>query len=759
MESIYLIIVIILLGLAVLDLIVGVSNDAVNFLNSSIGSKVAPLWAIFAVASVGILIGTMFSSGMMEIARSGVFYPEKFTFPSIMMLFLAVMLTDIILLDLFNTFGLPTSTTVSLVFELLGAAVAVALFTLWTTDTGDQLGDFINSGKALAIIGGIFTSIAIAFIVGSLIMYISRVIFSFNYKKSFKYLGSLWGGIALTAITYFAIFKGLKGSVLVSDNFILFLDNNMSTALLYTLGGWTVIMGILQHIFRFNILRFIVLAGTAALAMAFAGNDLVNFIGVFMAGLDSFKIAHNVAAAGGDINTLYMGRLSEPVVANVAWLIGAGIIMVMALAFSKKSRSVSETELNLSRKGEGLERFSSSPLSRSIVRGSLIVGKSFGSITPASLKKFIDDRFIPVELENKASYDLIRASINLTVSALLISLGTSLKLPLSTTFVTFMVAMGSSLADRAWGRESAVYRVNGVLTVVAGWLMTALVAFTVALLVGLFLMWGGKIAIALMVAVVAFMLFKSGRLHTKRKSKELQQQQILSSKDQLINSSNDEIHIVMDKTISILKRVIDGLKDENRRSVKKAMTEANELYSRYKDKRNYEVVPTLESIQLNALDLEQEYVQLVDYSYEITKSLKAITESTFTYIDNNHTAFSKEQIDDLRTIFNTLTEVYVGYIKMEKTNDYSNFDQVLNLRLTILDLYAKMTKRQIKRVKEGKSSTRSSILFLNLVNESKIVTLQSGNLMKTHRNFKIQAAKSGGKYVDSQSVINNATLN
>ena len=533
----------------------------------------------------------------------------------------------------------------------------------------------------------------------------------------------------------------------------------MSTALLYTLGGWTVIMGILQHIFRFNILRFIVLAGTAALAMAFAGNDLVNFIGVFMAGLDSFKIAHNVAAAGGDINTLYMGRLSEPVVANVAWLIGAGIIMVMALAFSKKSRSVSETELNLSRKGEGLERFSSSPLSRSIVRGSLIVGKSFGSITPASLKKFIDDRFIPVELENKASYDLIRASINLTVSALLISLGTSLKLPLSTTFVTFMVAMGSSLADRAWGRESAVYRVNGVLTVVAGWLMTALVAFTVALLVGLFLMWGGKIAIALMVAVVAFMLFKSGRLHTKRKSKELQQQQILSSKDQLINSCNDEIHIVMDKTISILKRVIDGLKDENRRSVKKAMTEANELYSRYKDKRNYEVVPTLESIQLNALDLEQEYVQLVDYSYEITKSLKAITESTFTYIDNNHTAFSKEQIDDLRTIFNTLTEVYVGYIKMEKTNDYSNFDQVLNLRLTILDLYAKMTKRQIKRVKEGKSSTRSSILFLNLVNESKIVTLQSGNLMKTHRNFKIQAAKSGGKYVDSQSVINNATLN
>ena len=759
MESIYLIIVIVLLGLAVLDLIVGVSNDAVNFLNSSIGSKVAPLWAIFAVASVGILIGTMFSSGMMEIARSGVFYPEKFTFPSIMMLFLAVMLSDIILLDLFNTFGLPTSTTVSLVFELLGAAVAVALFTIWTTDTGDHLGDFINSGKALAIIGGIFISIAIAFVVGTLIMYISRLIFSFSYKKTFKVLGALWGGIALTAITYFAVFKGLKGSVLVSEGFINYLDNNMSTALLYTLVSWTVIMGILQHIFRVNILKIIVLAGTAALAMAFAGNDLVNFIGVFMAGFDSFKIAQVVAAAGGDINNLHMGSLSEPVMANSAWLLGAGIIMVSALVFSKKSRTVSETEVNLARKGEGIERFSSSPLSRSIVRGSLNFSKSISSIAPSSFKKFIDSRFEPVELENKAPFDLIRASVNLTVSALLISLGTSLKLPLSTTFVTFMVAMGTSLADRAWGRESAVYRINGVLTVVAGWLMTALVAFSTALLVGLFLMWGGKIAIVVMLLVVAFMLFKSGRLHTKRKNKEQQQQQILSSKDQLITSCNKEVHIVMDKTISVFRRVIDGLKDENRKSVKKAMTEANDLYSRYKDKRDYEVVPTLESIQLNALDLEQEYVQIVDYSYEITKSLKAITESTFQYIDNNHSAFSKEQIEDLKVIYNTLSEVYSGYIKMEKSNDYSNFDQVLNLRLTILDLYSKMTKRQIKRVKEGVSSTRNSILFLNLVNESKIVTLQSGNLIKSHRNFKEQAAKSGTKFIDPKQFIKDATLN
>ncbi len=742
MDPIYLIIVIILLGLAALDLIVGVANDAVNFLNSSIGSKVAPLWVILTVASIGVMIGTMFSSGMMEIARSGVFYPEKFTFPAIMILFLAVMLTDVILLDLFNTFGLPTSTTVSLVFELLGAAVAVALFSVWTSGSGEHIGEFLNSGKALAIIGGIFISIAIAFVAGSAIMYVSRLIFSFNYVKPFKYLGAIWGGIALTAITYFAIFKGLKGSVLVSHGMLDYLEHNMGTALLYTFIGWTLFMGILQHLFRVKILKVIVLTGTAALAMAFAGNDLVNFIGVSMAGYDSFQIAREVTASGGDINQLHMARLSEPVVANIWWLLAAGVIMVLALWFSKKSRSVTETEVNLARKGDGVERFSSSPLSRHMVRSSLNFSKSISKIIPASSKNFINKRFEPVELENKASFDLIRASVNLTIAALLISLGTSLKLPLSTTYVTFMVAMGSSLADRAWGRESAVYRINGVLTVVAGWLLTALVAFTASMIVGLFLMWGGKIALAVMVFLVIFILFKSGRLHSKLKSKEQQQQQILSSEQQLVASCNNDVHLMLEKTLSIYKRIVEGLKDEDRKLVKKAMGEAYELYERFKDKRDYEVVPTLESIQLNALDLEQEYVQLVDYSYEITKSLKAVTENTFQYIDNNHTAFSKEQIEDLKVIYKILSEAFTEYEKMEKSGDYSQFSQIVNMRETILDLNPKLTKRQIKRVKAGESTTRSSILFLNLVNESKIITLQSSNLMKSHRNFKAQYAKS-----------------
>jgi phosphate/sulfate permease len=758
MDSIYLIIVIILLGLATLDLIVGVSNDAVNFLNSSIGSKVAPLWVIFTVASIGILFGTLFSSGMMEIARSGVFFPEKFTFPSIMVLFLAVMLTDVILLDLFNTFGLPTSTTVSLVFELLGAAVAVALFTLWTTDTGDQLGDFINSGKALAIISGIFISIAIAFIVGSIIMYISRLIFSFKYDKTFRFLGAFWGGLALTAITYFAIFKGLKGSVLVTTETLAFLESNMSTALLYTFTGWTVLMAILQHIFRVKILKIIVLAGTAALAMAFAGNDLVNFIGVFMAGFDSFKIAGEVAATGGDINTLYMGELTQPVVANIGWLLGAGVIMVLALWFSKKSRSVTETEVNLARKGEGIERFSSSPLSRSIVRSSLNFSRTIDQFTPTPVKRFFDNRFEPIAMENNASFDLIRASVNLTIAALLISLGTSLKLPLSTTYVTFMVAMGSSLADRAWGRESAVYRINGVLTVVAGWLLTALIAFSASLLIGLFLAWGGKIAIAVMVLLVGFLLYKSSRMHTKRKSKEAQQQKVPSSEIQLVTSCNEDVRLILDKTLSIYKSVLDGLKDEDRKTVKKAMNEAYDLYDKFRDKRTYEVVPTIEKMQMNALDLEQEYVQLVDYSYEITKSLKAVTETTFQYIDNNHTAFTKEQLDDLKTVYKILTEAFESYYQMDSEGDYSEFSKVTAMRDIIFELYSKLNKRQIKRVKANESTTRSSILFLNLVNESKIITLQSSNLMKSHRNFKENYAGTGPE-LNAKALLKTITLN
>ena len=735
MDSIYLIIVIVLLGLATLDLVVGVANDAVNFLNSSIGSKVAPLWVILTVASVGVLIGSLFSSGMMEVARSGVFYPDKFTFPDIMMLFLAVMVTDVILLDVFNTFGLPTSTTVSLVFELLGAAVAVALVNIWDANAGSVI-DYINTGKALTIISGILISVVIAFTVGLIIMQISRLIFSFKYQKSFFYLGAIWGGFALTAIFYFAIFKGLKNTTLISKDTLHYMQDNLSVILLYTWGALAVLMGVLQHIFKVNILKIIILCGTAALALSFAGNDLVNFIGVFMAGLSSFEIASDVVAAGGSVDNLYMSKLSEPVNADWRYLMGAGVIMILALWFSKKARSVTKTEVNLSRQGEGIERFSSTGPSRSIVRNVMNINKMVEKITPRVVSDFIESRFKPLSAEENAnaSFDLIRASVNLTVSALLISLGTSLKLPLSTTYVTFMVAMGSSLADRAWGRESAVYRITGVLTVISGWFLTAFVAFTVAMLVAFALMYGGIYAIVGVLLLVVVLFIQFMKVHKKREKEEDTDLFINNEHDIVINCTR-EIEDSVETTIEIYKKMLDGLFKEDRKGLMKLYKIADDFHGRSKRRRAYEVLPTLQRLDHEALDTGQYYVQAVDYFYEISVSLRYMTESSFNFIDNNHEGFSQEQIDDLTQLSDELLSVYQDFINMMKNNNYSDLAKIKERRTVILDLYSELVKKQIKRTKEKETGTRNSILYLNLLNETKAIALKSINLMRTQMNL------------------------
>ncbi|MFR1411866.1 MAG: inorganic phosphate transporter [Akkermansia sp.] len=385
MDPIYYFIIGLLLVLSCFDLVVGVSNDAANFLNSAVGSKAAPRRTIILVAALGIIIGSLFSSGMMEIARSGVFMPAQFTFHDIMLIFLAVMLTDVILLDVFNTFGLPTSTTVSIVFELLGGAVAVALFKIWSGEPGmaSDLASYINSSKALAIISGIFSSVFVAFICGISVMWISRLIFSFNYRKSFKYLGAVWCGVALTAITYFAVFKGLKGSTLVTKDMIRHLDAHIWLYVCYSFVFWTVLMAVLQNLCKVNILKIAVLAGTMALALSFAGNDLVNFIGVFMAGQSSMEIASAAVAQGMDLSTLTMGGLMAPVTADWRYLLGAGFIMVLALMFSKKAQTVTDTEVNLARQGGGVERFGSVPPARMMVRYALNASRVVEKIMPS----------------------------------------------------------------------------------------------------------------------------------------------------------------------------------------------------------------------------------------------------------------------------------------------------------------------------------------------------------------------------------------
>ncbi|WP_298062687.1 inorganic phosphate transporter [uncultured Rikenella sp.] len=742
MDHIYLVVLAILMALAVSALIVGVSNDAVNFLNSALGSKAAPRYVILLVASTGILLGSIFSSGMMEVARRGVFYPENFYFHEMMMIFLTVMFTNVILLDLFNTFGLPTSTTVSLVFGLLGAAVAVAMVKIWGSD-GESLADlptYINSGKALGIISGILTSVIIAFIIGTVVMYITRVIFSFHYHRTFRYVGPLWCGIALTAISYFAIFKGLKDTSIMPHEIMAWMNAHTFQLLIYCLVGWTILMALVQYLLKWNILRLTVLAGTLSLALAFAGNDLVNFIGVSVAGFDSYNIAAEAAAKGIDISTLKMGALDGTVPANPLILFIGGLIMVTTIWLSKKARSVSDTEINLARQDDGVERFGSTSLSRAIVRGTVNFNKKFSKYVPERIQRFIERRFEPmavIETEEKAPFDLIRATVNLSVASILIASATSLRLPLSTTYVTFMVAMGSSLADRAWGRESAVYRITGVLTVISGWFLTAVIAFTIAFIVGLLLMYGGNVAIFALAAVCAFILFQSKVLFSRRQKKAAAREAFYNADGKelnIIDESTQEICHAMQTMTKLYRDTLDGLANEDRRKLKEIMRAAEAMYQEAHE-RKYRLLPILRKLEANNVDTGHYYVQVADYVNEVAKALVHITRPSFEHIDNNHEGLSPEQLADLQEINERVSAIYDEIISMLQTKDFSKLDETLMHRDQLFETLAKAIKNQIYRVRDNASSSRSSMLYLDIINETKTMVLQSRNLLKAQKHF------------------------
>lgn len=733
MDNIYTIILVVLMALAVSDLIVGVSNDAVNFLNSAIGSKAAPRFVIMTVASVGIILGSVFSSGMMEVARSGVFNPAMFTFQDIMMLFLAVMLTDVILLDLFNTLGLPTSTTVSLVFELLGSAVTVALFCIGRSDvlTVADLSHYINSSKALAIISGILVSVVVALVCGTVVMFITRLLFTFRYKKTFRVVGPFWCGIAFTAISYFAVFKGLKGTSLISPETMELMGQHTLSLLGAMFVGWTLLSALLQHVFKINVLRITVLAGTLSLALAFAGNDLVNFIGVFMAGFDSY----NIAKATGDV-TMMMGDLNKPVVANTLILLIAGIIMTLTLWFSKKARTVTDTEINLARQDAGVERFGSTSLSRAIVRLAVNSNKNYQRITPQPIQRFIERRFHPVVSndKDKAPFDLIRATVNLTVASLLISFATSLKLPLSTTYVTFMVAMGSSLADRAWGRESAVYRITGVLTVVSGWFLTAVIAFAVASIVACVLMVGKTVGIVVMIVVCGFILYQTAKSHKKKAQKKAEEVEKEQQETNVIETCTEEIRATMKKVVFIYNQTLVGVFNENRKLLKNMAAEAHELHIEAHN-RKYEVFSTLKQLQDNDIYTGHYYVQVVDYLDEVTKALLHICRPCYEHIDNNHEGLNKEQIDDLMRINGEVSAIYDRIIDMLERSSFEDLDMILTMRDALFETIAEAIMNQIRRTKKGQTSTKNGMLYLGIISETKTMVLQSRNLLKSQKFF------------------------
>lgn len=740
MDPIFTVIVVILAVLAVLDLIVGVSNDAVNFLNSALGCNVAKRWIILSVAAVGIMLGVITSNGMMEVARNGVFHPGMFTFEEIMVLFVGIMLTDVIVLNTFNSLGLPTSTTVSLVFELLGSSLAVACYKIWNSPdmTFANIAEFINAGKAMVIISGILSSVVIAFTVGAVLMYISRIIFSFKYAKSLRRYGAVWCGISIVGIVYFAIFKGMKSSGLITPEFDSLINDNIYISLFVIWVAASLLLWVMQRL-GINIMKFTILSGTFALALAFAGNDLVNFIGVPIAGFDSYSLAMD----SGDMS-MKMSQLAEPAHVNIWFLVLSGVIMSVTLFLSKDAMKVAETQINLSSQNSEDERFGSNRFSRALVSLAINLNKAYNSVIPKRVQEKINSRFVPDETAaNDSAYDYIRAIVNLTAAASLICLGTSLKLPLSTTYVIFMVSMGSSLADRAWGRDSAVYRITGVMVVIMGWFVTAIAGISISFVVGLILSWGGWIALAVLCVLCGYILCHN--LIFKKKDNKEERQTLLITENaddsDALYTCTQEVCTTMESISGIYNHMLVALFTENRRLLKETMIQSEELYHQAND-RKYQIFQTLKRLQDQKVETGHFYIQVVDYLTEVTKALLHCTRPAFEHIDNHHRGFTQEQIYDLKLVNDGVDNIFNKVNEMLRDKDFSDLDEVLVMRDNLFTVIADAIKHQIKRLKEEQTSTKASMLYLNILNETKTMVLQSRNLIKSQAYFLSQMNSS-----------------
>lgn len=748
METFYLFLIIFLFVLAVFDLSVGVSNDAVNFMNSAIGSKAASFKVIMVIAAIGIFVGASLSNGMMDIARHGIYQPQHFYFSEIMCILLAVMLTDVVLLDIFNSLGMPTSTTVSLVFELLGGTVAISLIKIANSNGALQLGDLLNTDKAFMVILAIFLSVAIAFFFGAIVQYISRLIFTFNYKKHMNYFIGLFGGLAATSILYFMLIKGLKESSFMEGDLKTMIYSNTDTIVWGALIFFTLLMQVL-HWLKVNVFKVVILLGTFALALAFAGNDLVNFIGVPLAGYSSYM---DLMAQGGTTttDTFLMESLLEPAKTPWYFLVGSGLVMVIALATSKKAQAVIKTSVDLARQSDGNENFGTSPVARVLVRTCNNASNTILSVVPLRVKDWIDSRFNNNEiiLEDKASFDLVRASVNVVLSGLLIALGTSLKLPLSTTYVAFMVAMGSSLADRAWGRESAVYRITGVLSVIGGWFITAGAAFTICFLVALLIHVGGIAAMAAMVGLAIYMLIRNQILYKKKMKKEAMQEEVDSTISKLRETkdkrealslfrehSRDELCDVLNFASDTFNRSVHGFMDENLRELRKVMSAIEEKKSYLKQVKR---VGTLGVTQLEhdiAIDKGLYYYQGNDFASEIVFSIRRLTEPGKEHVDNHFSPLCEVQKED----FGKMTDEIVSFLNrssvMIESNDYHRMDDLI---AESVDLTAKLTllkKEELKRIQGQSGSTKVSMVYLNMVQEAQNVVSFTANLLKVSRKF------------------------
>ena len=742
MEQIYVIMLIALGVLAIIDLMVGVSNDAVNFLNSAIGSKAIAFKTTMIVASAGVLIGAMFSSGMMEIARSGIFVPSMFSFNDVMIIFLAVMITDILLLDVFNSLGLPTSTTVSVIFELLGAAVCLALYNIYITDASfDTLGTYINTEKASAIVYSILLSVLLSFAVGSFVQYISRLIFTFHYEKKLQHFGAIFGGVAISAITFFILIKGLKGVSFISKEQFAWVDKYQFLILGANFIFFTVLSQILIKFFKINILRVIIIIGTFALALAFAGNDLVNFIGVPIAAFNSYEIFNGSGVSG---DTFMMGALAnDEIVAPFYFLLLAGIVMVITLWTSKKAKSVIETGVNLSRQGDGVEKFSPNAASRVIVRLGVNIGQGINLFLPKSLQIKIDNRFVNVNKSNKKSkdepaFDMVRASVNLIVASILIAIGTSMKLPLSTTYVTFMVAMGTSFADRAWDRESAVYRIAGVFKVIGGWFFTAIVAFVLALIIAYILKIGEVFAFVGLLLMLAIMLYRSSRKHKEKVAieeeiKSLNKEDIGTVKE-MITESSAQISKVFRKTSALYSNLIDNLSlhdlaklKQNKKDQKKLEKEIDELKSN--------VFYFIKNLDDNSVEASKFYILILGYLQDMVQSIDFLTATSYSHVNNNHKPLKFNQIRDLKKVDRQVQHLLQLMEDSFKSEEFHKVDLILDDKGVLLDTVSELISKQINRIRTTETSPKNSKLYFALLLETNDLVKSIINLLELFKEF------------------------
>ena len=714
MESIYLGIVIFLFLLAIFDLTVGVSNDAVNFLNSAIGAKAASFKTIILIAAAGIFCGATMSNGMMEIARHGIFRPEAFHFNELMCIFLAVMVTDVVLLDIFNTLGMPTSTTVSMVFALLGGTFALAMLKIAAGPESLTFAELLNTEKALTVILGIFLSVAIAFFFGTLVQYLSRIIFTFNYTTKLKWTIGLFGGIAVTAIIYFMLIKGIKDASFMTDAHKLWVKDNTLTIVGGCFVFFTVLMQIL-HWCKVNVFKVIVLLGTFALAMAFAGNDLVNFVGVPLAGFSSYT--DFMANGNGVANDYLMGALNEPAKTPFIFLFLSGVIMVISLITSKKAQNVIKTSVDLSRQDDGNEMFGSSAIARSLVRSMTTLGNNISKIIPEKVKVWLDSRFNKDEaiLANGAAFDLVRASVNLVLAGLLIALGTSLKLPLSTTYVAFMVAMGSSLADRAWGRESAVFRVTGVLSVIGGWFITAGAAFIICFFVTMIMYFGGMTAMVIMIGVAAFILIRSNNKYRKKMKSEKQDdvfQQMLSSKDKAVVWNLLRQHVrenlvkVLDFAANTYGQMTDGFIREDLKSLRKAVSSTNDEKDILKKIRRKETLG-MRRIDRNVAIEKNTWFHLGSNSSEqMMYCLKRMCEPCKEHVDNNFNPLPAECAEEFVPIRDMLKSLLERTKDIIDKGNYEEADLVLAEGEELKTCLSRLHKMRIERMQEENSSVK-----------------------------------------------------